>query len=181
MQRTTEINLITFPRTGSFFLRYLIDNNMRVVLNKSHVAIPPEDGKTILSILRNPKDTIASYATMLVHYRKEDIGPTVAHVEKDYIEYCRYFIDCADIVVDYDLLASEPTLVLNTISQKLGLDLSATINADFHQEDMIDKEHLSSSKKSEVYQDVLGYLSTKDLSGAEEWYAKVKNSGKVIS
>lgn len=181
MQRTTEINLITFPRTGSFFLRYLIDNNMRVVLNKTHVPMHPETPKTILSILRNPKDTIASYATMLVHYRKEDMPSTVAWVTDNYIDYCRYFIDFASIVVDYDLLISKPQAVLQRLSEQLGLGLNEETDIDFHQDDMVDKEHLSSSKKSEVYEDVVRHLSTTDLSIAQAWYEKVKNSGKVIN
>jgi hypothetical protein len=58
--------LLTFPRSGSvFFIK-----STRIKLNRTHNIGDIPDKNVVLGILRNPLDSITSYAAMLDYYKQ---------------------------------------------------------------------------------------------------------------
>lgn len=147
----TEIVLVTFPRSGSFFLNNLLLENSSLKVTKTH--LPELDkSKRIVTIARNPQDTIVSYLAMLSEYRSEiDYEKTAEQLVLDYVENYKYFNQYCSIVVDFDNLVSNPADTLASILDLFGIAPAKFINTNVNQKDMVNLEHLSSSKSSNNY------------------------------
>lgn len=173
--------LVTFPRTGSFFLKHLIESNSEITLIKGHKPVVPKQGEVVISIIRSPQDSIASYLAMLSHYRENFLMNEVSKsLVWSYAEYCRYFINDSEIIVDYDSLVKNPKKVLEKLSTRLNFTLNDKYIADFEQEDMLEKEHLSSSKLSTSYKEAVECIKQADLTNAIMYYEIVKKSPKFL-
>jgi hypothetical protein len=174
--------IVTFPRTGSFFLKHLIENNLEHKVEKTHDPIPRSSENRIISVVRNPYDAIASYLAMLCHYREGfSMQESIDFLIFSYSEYCRYFISDANVIIDYESLIKNPEETMHRLCGALAIGIPEKIDARFDQEDMVAKEHLSSSKKSEWYKAATDYLNTVDLSNAIIYYNLVLNSNKYLS
>jgi len=140
--------LLTFPRSGSHYLQQLIYQKTGLFIEKTH-HISEINGRAIISIIRNPKDTFKSLATMNKHFSlNKDIG--IGLPIEDYVSFHKYLIENSIILVDYDDLVSAPDKVVVGIAKLLGLDLN---NMEY-QDVLIDQphyQHLVSSKISEEY------------------------------
>ncbi len=174
--------LVTFPRTGSFFLNFLINKNFSIDLVKTHDPVIPKDNDFVISTIRNPRDTLISYVTMLSHYRKDMDAIRIAHdLALSYIEYCKYFIDNSHIIFEYNSMSENPEEILRKFAEKYSKKLPDVIHTKFDRVDMVEKEHLGSSTTSHLYQDILALIDNIDLENAIMYYKKVLDSKNYLS
>lgn len=177
-----ENHLVTFPRSGSFFLKHILETNSPILVKKGHDPVIRAPDKRVISTIRNPKEALVSYITMLCHYRKNfDIEDSIVFLSYSYSEYCKYFIDNSYAIVEYDSLSKDTEQTLRKLFNKLGIQDSKNLVVDFNQSDMLEKEHLSSSKSSDWYKIVLDKVSSADLSNAIMYYDLVTRSKNYIS
>lgn len=174
MLSRTEVAVITFPRSGSFFLKGLIENNSGLKVIKTHVPDLTKT-KTVITIARNPKDTITSYLAMLAEYRDfQDYEGVAKELLNDYVENYKYFMSHADIIIDFDNLVNHPEQTLKAILQATDQDIPEQIEVKTIDTDMIDVEHLSSSKKSLSYNEMSIICDHLDMSDAIIMFENIK-------
>ena len=140
--------ILTFPRCGSHYLQQLIYQRTLLFIEKTH-HISEIRNKSIISIIRSPEDTFRSMATMQKHFSSDkNIGIGLPLV--GYVEFYRYLIDNAAILIDYNDLVSAPDKVVKAVAKRLHLE----VNDMEYQDVLVDQphyKHLVSSKMSEEY------------------------------
>jgi hypothetical protein len=177
-----EHHLVTFPRTGSFFLKYLLETNSSIVINKEHDYVASGPNKKIISTIREPQDTLISYITMLCHYRKGfDIDWSIQFLAHSYYKYCKYFINSSDVIVEYDSLVRDPQKTLEKLFNRLDINYNEELILEFKQDDMVEKHHLSSSKSSEWYDVVSDKVLSANLGNAIMYYDRITKSENYLA
>lgn len=155
-----ENAIVTIPRTGSHYLNNLIRQHTGVNIKKSHEEKP---GHRILTIARNPYDTVLSCGTMSYHYYGyHDFGFS------QYLDLGKYLLN-ADIVIDYNDLIIRPFDVMVKISDILDIPI---IN-DHYEDNLKDQpkyNHLTTSTTSEHYDQTKQALLEHDLSSLYDIY-----------
>jgi hypothetical protein len=154
--------IITYPRSGSHYLRALIVQKLDTRIDGSHL-IDDADG-FVFTIARNPKDTLQSFITMSSHYH-QDIG-IQAEIDK-YTALYGLLYTRANAVIDYDTLIKNPDAVIDSISYILN----KPVIDHTYEDSMIDRPdevYLVSSTTSELYGQ--NHLDGYDLSKAYEAY-----------
>ena len=153
---------LTYPRTGSHYLRQLLIQKLNTRVKSSHEAIHAEG--FVFTIARNPKDTLQSFITMSAHYDQE-IG-IQAEIDK-YTALYGLLYNRANVVIDYDTLVKNPDKVVEALSNILLKPIS---KHEFEQS-MVDRPeegYLVSSTTSELYGQ--NHLDGYDLSKAYDAY-----------
>lgn len=156
------ISLITYPRTGSHYFRDLILQKLDIKMSASHLK--DDANGLVITIARDPYDTLQSFLTMSAHYDQE-VG-TKAEIDK-YSNLSRFLHSRANIVIDYNTLVKNPSLVVKAMSDVLD----KTISENSYKNTIIDKPekgHLVSSISSALYNN--NYLDKQDLSDAYNAY-----------
>ena len=157
--------ILTFPRCGSHYLQQLIYQKTGLFIEKTH-HISEINGRSVISIVRNPQDTFRSMATMKRYY-SEDKNIGIGLPLKGYVEFYDYIMDNSDILISYDDLVSMPDKVLNAVAKHIGLE----VNDMKYQNVLFDQpqyKHLVSSKISDEYETI--DLSKFDTSKCEIAY-----------
>jgi len=139
------MSLITYPRTGSHYLRELLLQKLDIRMSAFHTK--DEALGFVLTIARDPYETLQSFLTMSAHYDQE-VG-TQAEIEKCSNMY-RYLHTRANAVIDYDTLVKNPDKVVQAMSDVIG---KPVIDHPY-KDTIVDKPnrgHLVSSLTSELY------------------------------
>jgi hypothetical protein len=139
------MSLITYPRTGSHYLRELLSQKLDIHMSASHLK--DEASGFVFTIARDPYDTLQSFLTMSAHYDQE-VG-TQAEIEKCSNLY-RYLHSRANVVIDYETLVKNPDKVVQAISGVIG---KPVIDHPY-KDTIVDKPHkghLVSSTTSSLY------------------------------
>lgn len=148
------MSLITYPRTGSHYLRELLLQKLDISMSVSHLK--DEALGFVFTIARDPYETLQSFLTMCAHYNQGNRA--MAEIENCSNLY-RYLHTRANVVIDYDTLVKNPDKVVQAISDVVGKPV-----IDHPYKDTIvdkpDKRHLVSSLTSELY-------NTKHLDGCD--------------
>lgn len=140
--------ILTFPRCGSHYLQQLIYQRTLLFVDKTH-HISEIRNKSIISIIRSPEDTFKSMATMQKHF-SSDKNKGIGLPLKGYVEFYKYLIDNAAILIDYNDLVSAPDKVVRAVAKRLNLE----VNDMEYQDVLVDQphyKHLVSSKMSKEY------------------------------
>lgn len=155
--------ILTFPRSGSHYLRELMSQKLGIETAKSHEVADSEDRYTI-SIVRNPSDTLKSIITLYNHHSKIT---GVENMVNAYCDFYKFIINDADLVIDYNDLVDRTDLVIQKLSSVFNAEISPSLytNKLF---DIPELQHLVSSKISEEYEKV--DMSKVDLSRANDYY-----------
>jgi hypothetical protein len=166
-----KIEIVTIPRTGTRYLRSLMLQSFDdVQVDKSHV-FEHDNGKTVISLARNPLDAITSAASMLFYYEGWDQDKLIRFVNH-YSYLGKQLIDGADIMIKFEDLTNYPEKIISHLSNRLELDI---VNREYSN-DIFDKpwvKSLASSKKYIDYKKVKDAVLLFDLSEAEEVYQKM--------
>ena len=171
--------LMTFPRSGSVFLHELVSQSCNYILTKTHnYEHEVSENQKVVTIARNPLDTIASSVAMLVHYRKDKtIQYDLDSEAENYLRFYTKMLDRADIVVDYEELTLYPEQVVRSLSD--SLDISAPYRTYQDRiESRAEINHLKTSKVSPLYDKICNMLSKMDLSRQDEVYGELLNRSK---
>ena len=155
--------ILTFPRSGSHYLRDLISQKLGLKIPKSHEISDAKD-KYVISIVRNPSDTIKSILTLYKHHSTTTYPKNLV---KAYCDFYKFVINHADMVIDYDDLVDRTELVIQKLSAVFDAEISLSeyTNQLF---DIPEREHLVSSRTSKEYENV--DMSEIDLSRANNYY-----------
>ena len=175
-RKVVQINLVTYPRSGSRFLRDLINqsanpNDLRLEFNHTPGYYDPEH--LTVSVVRNPFDAILSLVSMDIHHFPDnDIEDLIKKRINFYILFNKDILENFDMWFNFDFLINNPSKVVDIIFKRAGIKRSG-----FEYIDMIvdrpDKRNLKTSKTSPYFNEVKDILKLYDLSKCEDLYRKL--------
>lgn len=150
--------ILTFPRSGSNYLRELIKQKLRdpndihthVEIPKTHLPSEAE-GKRIITIIRDPHQTMRSYTALAVSFPEKypvEGGGQWKFPAQEYIDFYSYILKNQAIIIDYRDLVSRPNDVLEYLAKEMSLCVNKEeyVNYLFNS-----KDHLVSSAASDLY------------------------------
>jgi hypothetical protein len=147
--------IITYPRSGTHYLQHLILTYSSQKIDSSHYQV--FDNSFIITIARNPFDSIKSTMAMKKHYFPD------TYLDNDYI---KYYIDTytflnkdANLVIDYEDLVSFPEEITKSVCDTLGFKKNP-MEYPMMKDDK-DYEYLVSSKTVKEYEEE--YFSKQDI------------------
>jgi hypothetical protein len=162
-----QYSIVTIPRTGSHYLQERLLQHTGVLIHKYHEEQPTK----IITIARDPKDTLASDLSMSSffhgNYNDRTIHATIRTVYKLY-----KYISKADIIIDYDDLVNFPYETTKALADALGVDMKT----DIYKTKILDDPkngHMISSKNFGEYQDIRTRLDSYEIPGLYDIYHKM--------
>jgi hypothetical protein len=157
--------IVSYPRSGTHYLQNLITKYSSQKITFSHFAVT--ENRFIITIVRDPFDSIQSLVAMKKHYNPE------TYAENDYIDYYvdlyKYLDRNANLVIDYNDLISFPEETTKMICDLLGF--KKTPSAYNVLGDNKDIEYLVSSKTVKEYNEE--YFKIEDMSNCYNEYHKL--------
>ena len=164
--------IIAYPRSGTHYLQNLIMTHYSKKITFSHY--PVHENTFIITIARDPFDSIQSHIAMNRHYNPE------TYKENDYVEYYvglyKYLYNNANLVVDYDDLINLPKETIRMICNLLGFEKNPSDHNVL--ENNKDIKYLVSSKTVKEYSQE--YFKIEDLANCyDEYYKLLSKANKV--
>jgi len=154
--------IISYPRSGTHYLQNLILAHSSQKITFSHY--PVTENRFIITIARDPFDSIQSHVAMNKHYNPK------TYKENDYIEYYvdlyKYLYNNANLVIDYNDLINFPEETTKMICDLLGFVKNPS-NYKMHG-DKEDIEYLVSSKTVKEYNEE--YFKIEDMENCYNEY-----------
>lgn len=169
-----SVVLSTFPRSGSHLLKQYLDQMLNYSITKTHTQVWDDD-RFVVSMIRNPEDTLVSLAAMRTH-----TGEAEADLEMllfRYISFYKYIIDRVDLIIDYEFMEKSPEVVVKYFSQMLDLPVIDTEVTNNYQDDPT-TGYLVSSKVSPQYEKMRELIKTVDISAAQIIYEQAREIAK---
>ena len=157
--------ILTYPRSGANYLHYSMLSHTSKSIKYFHTTDSAEG--TIITIARDPFESIHSHVTMRKHYHPDE-GYN-KNYNKHYIEMYDFLYDNANIVVDYKDLVESTDQVIERISNMIKLQKSPMYKLQGR--DNKDRSYLVSSKTSPKYKDK--HFSLDDIHDCYEPYTKL--------
>jgi len=177
--------ILTFPRSGSHFLReYMIQATGKFLLSSheydDYLKIQDVVKDNTITILRNPVDTIASLSVIIKHSKKninqEGVSDQsfVDDAKSMYIRFYKDIVPKINYVIDYEKLINNPKDVMKSISAKLRLEL---ITAEYKNRlvDSPESNYLVTSTASKDYHIFKELVGNEDLTECWELYNNSMN------
>jgi hypothetical protein len=189
-----EIHLITYPRCGSTYLSKLFSESFQKQVYRKHpYATKKMDleysknddyyndagsesfkkNNYIITVLRNPIDSISSLCSMENFYNKDiDINLRI----KQYIEYysyCfEYILKVVDLIIDFNDINTHKYDILEYVSSKTNNEV---INKNYIPEISYFPEHqfLKSAKINKNYKNIKEKVKNSDLTECYKIYNKL--------
>ena len=192
MNKNTPI-LLTFPRSGSnYFTNYFYQSSSKLIL-KFHEYQDIEyfldinndviENFNIVTIARNPADTIKSSVTMSANIKKnltkEDIKEMIDETKDKYKLFYENNVSRINYVIDYETLLSNPKKVI----EDFGYLFKIKTNKIKYTDNLIDNEpsgYIVSSKNKKHYDYVENIVSISDLDECLKLYKSVLSSKVMI-
>lgn len=150
-------HLVTYPRSGSHYFDRLIYKEAKFHIERSHIVhnlLDKDNNKkrTIVTIVRDPKDSISSYVA-LEKYLSHCDPPRINQMITEYVLLYSFLYENADYVVDFEDLVQHPDAVTKKILNLL--DINEENSYQFVTDiDYNSKNFVESSKELKVYEDV---------------------------
>lgn len=152
-------HLVTFPRSGSHYLAKLIHEKTMFNIQRSHSINISFDKnnekiKTIVTIARDPKDTIISLVALQRALGVDTPDSKINEIITQYIMFYNFLFQEADHVIDFKDLISIPDRVLEKTLELLQINQTSYI--EFPDETNYNAKGLAkgSSKIIEEYKDI---------------------------
>jgi hypothetical protein len=126
-------HLITFPRSGSHYFAKLVHEKTMFNIQRSHsvnISFDSNNNKTkkIITIARDPKDTITSLIALQKIQGMEMPDSKINELITYYIMFYNFLFQEADYVLDFKDLVSIPDTVIGVALGLLGIDEESYIN-----------------------------------------------------
>jgi hypothetical protein len=171
-----SVLLITYPRSGQHLLREHILQMLDVECGWTHSLLKKHDFDKTITIIRDPKEAMASWISMELYY--EEIDPTrkkqtldfyLEAAKKEYALFYNYAKKNIDIFIQYLDLIDNPKKIILFLSKELKVNIK---NNNFTNTiiDNPDSRHLVSSKNVLQYNSVLEKINNVDLKIFEDFY-----------
>lgn len=139
--------IVTYPRSGANYLHNLIFNYSSISIGYVHKT-DNLNGK-IITIARDPFESIHSDVTMRKHYHPEECYNK--KYNERYIDMYNFLYDNADIVINYKNLIESPNKVIEKTCDMLGFE--KLLNDRPQKGDDEYQSYLVSSKTSPKYKE----------------------------
>jgi hypothetical protein len=167
-----QLKIVAYPRSGTHYLQNLILAYSSKKITFSHYAVP--ENSFIMTIVRDPFDSIQSFMAMRKHYNPE------TYKETDYLEYYvglyKYLDLNANIVIDYNDLISFPEETTKMICDLIGFEKNIS---DYNRlDDNKNMEYLVSSKKVKEYDEE--YFKIEEMSNCYNEYNKLLSKANTV-
>lgn len=162
--------MITYPRSGANYLQNLLINKTGELVPYSHtIDLANIDNAVIISIARDPFDSIHSHVTMKRHYYPEQ-SFNKSYIDQ-YKEVYGFAYENAEIIINYNDLIQKPQEVLERVCSILGLVESLDNKKIQTLADNKKFDHLVSSKTSSLYDQK--HFKIEDIEECYEPYKKL--------
>lgn len=171
----SELNLFSicaYPRSGSTYLWKLFTSKTGYVVKRHHHTI----NEQMVTVIRDPLDTIISYETMLYHYQQ------ISHLEdikRHYQTFYKSLIDSNAVIIDYDILIKSPEAVIDKICDIFNITKLNELPY-WEVSDNTTSQHLKTSTKSPHYEAIKNQVSGQDLSKLYDIYNVLKERAVKI-
>ena len=164
--------IISYPRSGTHYLQNLIVRYSSKKITFSHY--PVTENNFIITVIRDPFDSIQSFVAMKKYYNPE------TYYETDYLDYYvelyKYLDSNAGIVIDYNDLISSPEKTTKIICDLLGFKKTPS-NYKMHG-DRKEIEYLVSSKTVKEYDEE--YFKIEDMAKCYNEYHKLLSKANKV-
>jgi len=176
-----NILLATYPRSGQHlfvdYFKHKIEKDSFNVLESTHSMDISHDFDKKITIVRNPLDSISSWVSMEMHYENikkirphDDVNILIESGKKDFLLFYNYALKNIDYFIDYELFIKYPDEVLIDIANKFGLKFNFNANYANTIKDKPELRHITSSKKTEKYEEIFSIVKRYDLKQCENLY-----------
>jgi hypothetical protein len=182
--------LLTYPRHGSHKLYYAVKQLSDIDLEKTHHKSDTDESDFIITIARNPIDTIISQITLESYFNTKTVLPekkdfnsniknedgeidlekAVSECKKFYIDFYNKISDTADMIIKYEDLVNDIDMVVESICDKVDAN---RIDGVFDQSKVVWNEYpflnqtiFRSSTNYETYEDIKSFVLNSDLTDA---------------
>jgi hypothetical protein len=165
-----EYTIVTIPRTGSHFLQNLIYQKIYGYVEKTHTF--PKQHKNIITIARDPKDTILSELAMNHNYGLPITERNILIRRNNYILLGKKLYNKAKIIIDYNDLIDYPNEVIKYIAK----DMKSPYRDIEYKDDLKDNledNYLVSSKNNKHYTELKPLVDSLDFTKEYEVYHKM--------
>jgi hypothetical protein len=139
-----------------------------ITIPKSHNCWESQNN-FIITVVRDPMDTLVSWAAMRMHYRN---GKVNRDIVRQYCSTYKYLIKHADVILDYKELVDSPHDVTKNIINYMGLKTLFHAPKIKRNPDVPSLRYLVSSTSSEYYELAKQMLKDEDLSECYRLYEK---------
>lgn len=169
-----SIAVVTYPRTGSTYLSWLLGYSFATQIDKFHLDKPGQleslsNYDCTITTVRDPIESITSIVAMeSVYFRNNEDFDTYTNktIELRIDEYVRFYTlaqEKIDLHFDYNIINTKRTELVNYISNFTNTKIINTGYVDLVK-DQPSNGFLRTSKTAEDYDKVLSYVLKHDLS-----------------
>lgn len=167
-------HLLTYPRSGSHYLDKLIYKKAKFHIERSHAvnhSFDKDNKKTkrIITIARDPKESIISYIALEKHISPSS-HPRTNEMITEYILLYNFLCEHADYVIDYQDLIDQPEKISEKLLETLEINEENSYrfltNIDYDS-----KNYVQSSKDLAFYKNI--NLDNVNLSLCYYYYNKL--------
>jgi hypothetical protein len=167
-----QLKIVAYPRSGTHYLQNLILAYSSKKITFSHYAVPEDS--FIITIVRDPFDTVQSFMAMKKHYNPE------TYKETDYLDYYvglyKYLDVNANIVIDYNDLINFPEETTKMLCDLIGFEKNTSNYGVLGDNKEI--EYLVSSKKVKEYSEE--YFKIEEMSNCYNEYNKLLSKANIV-
>jgi hypothetical protein len=158
------IVLATYPRSGQHLLRENIIQRFKINNFIWTHEIEKNLKNKLITIARNPTDSIVSWVAMNNYYNKnENLLKAIKNAQLEYNLFYSYILNYVNVVINYDYLNTE----MEKIIQYIGKSFNLMPNNDtviLNIKDEKENKHLVSSKQNLKYDSIYKIVEDTDLS-----------------
>lgn len=150
-------HLLTYPRSGSHYVDKLIYEKVKFHIERSHIVqnLFDKDNKKIkkiITIARDPKESIISYIALEKHISPLNKART-SEMITEYILLYNFLCENADYVIDYKDLIDQPEEIVEKLLETLGINKENSYNF-LTKIDYDSKNYVKSSKDLSYYKKI---------------------------
>lgn len=191
-----RIVLLTYPRHGSHKLFFALEQQTDLIVFKTHSFEDIKETDFVITILRNPLDTIISQITLEkflnaqmseenreshnLNIKDDDkniaIDKATEFCKTQYINFYNLIAERADLVVDYRDLVEDVESIVQLICDRLDMTKNDVVFDESKivwQNSSLDQDIFKSVKNSEHYEAVKSFVIEQDLLDAVNIYEKL--------
>jgi hypothetical protein len=163
----SNITIVTYPRSGANYLSNLLLNNCRKDINYFHIPRNPD--RFIITLVRDPFESIHSHVTMRKHYYPNE-GYSKRY-NNEYQDMYNFLYENANIVIKYKDLIEFPDKVLLKLCSDLKFEINPLDTPAPMPVDNKKDTYLRSSKTSPEYKNE--HFKIEDILDCYESYNKL--------
>lgn len=152
----------SYPRSGTNFAKSLLLQNGYKILS-AHEPKTISPNISVITILRDPIETIASHFTMIKFYNPEIDVSTIDLLINNYIKTYSTLAARASLFIDYNSLINDYHATTKLLLSYMHLESSANEYDLTQITDTPEQKHLATSTISAEYDSIVGLVNKSEL------------------